>query len=216
MNIHEPATVLTDYLLALLAIVLAARLWRRSAPGNQPAQRWIRAFLFTAAAALLGGTYHGFAPEMSAGFARILWTATLLFISLTAAAMGLALAHELRPAARLWTRAAWVKFGLFAGLILVHPDFLIAIIDYGLVMLALAAAALVVRRSWSAPMLVAILLSAAGAAVQQLQWGISPDFNHNDLYHVIQAVALLFFYRAGRRLGRQGDRLNRADSAPAP
>jgi hypothetical protein len=50
-------------------------------------------------------------------------------------------------------------------------------------------------------MLAAIGLSVIAALVQQLQVSPSLQFNHNDLYHVIQAFALGGFYRAGTGLG---------------
>jgi hypothetical protein len=34
------------------------------------------------------------------------------------------------------------------------------------------------------------------AVAQQMRWDPAPTFNHNDLYHVIQALALNLFYRA--------------------
>jgi hypothetical protein len=46
-------------------------------------------------------------------------------------------------------------------------------------------------------MLSAIALSIVAALVQQMHWAPAVAFNHNDLYHVIQAVALALFYRAG-------------------
>ena len=49
-------------------------------------------------------------------------------------------------------------------------------------------------------MIVGIALSITAAVVQQLRWAPFPWFNHNDLYHVIQAVAFVGFYRAARHL----------------
>jgi hypothetical protein len=75
--------------------------------------------------------------------------------------------------------------------------------DYGLAMLAWVAAALVLRRKWSGWMLSGVGLSAVAGWVQQSGWGLSPGFNHNDVFHVIQALALVGFYRAGSGLGER-------------
>jgi len=55
------------------------------------------------------------------------------------------------------------------------------------------------RRPWRRWMLAGVGLSIAAAVVQQMHWGFSPRFNHNDVYHLIQAFALIAFYRAGRK-----------------
>jgi hypothetical protein len=140
---------------------------------------------------------------LSAAWSDALWSATLIVLSLSSAAMALMLVHELAPEAhrRRWQWLVWAKFAGFAALALALPIFVVAIADYGAVMLALGAAALFVRRSWRAPMLAAVALSALAAAVQQFRWAPSPRFNHNDLYHVIQGGAVFLFYCAGRHLG---------------
>jgi hypothetical protein len=202
MTIHEPATLLTDCLLAALAGWLGWRLRRARAAGNQAARWWSLALGLTALSALVGGFYHGFGPNFPA-IAGPWWTLTLLVICLVSAAMAMSLLHEIVPAARRrgWIIAVLAKFSLFAILVLVEPRFVVAIIDYGLVMLAWAAAAFLARRAWRHWMFAALALSVLAAAVQQLHWGLSARFNHNDVYHVIQALAIYAFYRAGLRFG---------------
>lgn len=205
MTIHEPATLLTDLLLAALAGGLAWHL-RRRRPDAVAARWWAVALAFTAASALVGGLYHGFAPNFPAAVAPPWWTLTLLTICLIAAAMDLALVHETVPPAR--QRAVMtvvgLKFAAFAAAAVQNPQFVIAIINYGLTMLLWAGVAVMLRRAWSLSMLAGIGLSIIAAAVQQLRIGISAHFNHNDLYHLIQAFALIAFYRAGRRFTAGG------------
>ena len=76
-----------------------------------------------------------------------------------------------------------------------------AILDYGAILVAWAVAATLVRRAWRGWMLAGIALSVVGAVVQQLGWDVSSYFNHNDLYHVIQAAGLYGFYRAAGNFG---------------
>lgn len=200
MTIHEPATLVTDLLLAALAGGLSWHL-RRARPAIPAARWWSAALACTSASALVGGLYHGFAPNFSPAVAPPWWTLTLLTICLVAAAMDLALVHEAVPAGR--QRAVMMvvglKFAAFAAAAVNIPQFVIAIINYGLTMLLWAAAATMLRRAWSRAMLAGIGLSIIAAAVQQLRIGISAHFNHNDFYHLIQAFALIAFYRAGHR-----------------
>ena len=213
MTINEPATLLTDYLLALLGMVCG---WRMGRFANPSQRWWSRALWLSGAAAMVGGTHHGFGPQLGDAASTALWRATLVLISLTSAAMSLTLVHEFAPAPRhrVWSFLVWAKFAGFASLGLINPVFLVAITDYGLAMLALAAAALLSDRAWRRPMLAAVGFSALAAAVQQMHWGVSAHFNHNDLYHLIQAIAVFLFYGAGLKLGACGDesQVNRKNS----
>ena len=200
MTIHEPATLLTDYLLALLGMVCG---WKLARLANPPQRWWSRGLWLMGAAAFIGGTYHGFGPLLSEVASAALWRATLLLLSLTSAAMSLTLVHEFAPESPrcAWSRLVWSKFACFSLVGIVYPVFLVAIVDYGLAMLALAAVALFAARAWRGPMLAAVAFSALAAAVQQMQWGFSAHFDHNALYHVIQGTAVFLFYRAGLKLG---------------
>ena len=204
MNIHEPATLLTDYLLAGLGIGLAWHLRRQVSPGNIAARWWIRALLAMSAAAFVGGSYHGFAPNFPPALAAAWWKLVLWIICFLGLGMGLSLVREIVPPGRQsgWDRFLTAKFLLSAAVIVARPEFFVAMIDYGLAMIAWAVAALLFRRAWSGWMLAAVGFSAIAGWVQQSGWEISDRLNHNDVYHLIQALALVGFYRAGRLLGR--------------
>ena len=202
MSIHEPATLVTDVLLAALAGWCAWRLHGQRPAAHLAVRWWIRALALTGLSALVGGLFHGLALNFPA-IAGAWWTLTLLLICFVSAAMGMSLAHEIGPVSRIrgWRFAVLAKFSLFAVVVLITPRVVVAIVDYGLVMLAWAAAALWLQRAWRDWMLAAIVFSAIAATVQQMRWGLSPRFNHNDVYHVIQALAIYAFYRAGFKFG---------------
>lgn len=200
MTIHEPATLLTDLLLGALAGWLAWRLHRRPATGHPAARWWVWSLTLTGASALVGGAYHGFGPNFSSEVQTGWWVLTLLLICLISAAMSVSLLHEMiAPSAqRPWRTVIAFKFVAFAGAAARHPEFVVVIIDYGLTLLLWAVVAALAGRTWRGWMLTGVGFSLIAAAVQQLHWGISARFNHNDVYHVIQAGALLAFYRAGQ------------------
>ena len=100
MTIFEPWTLITDYLLAGLAGWLAWRLHRRVPADNTAARWWSRTLVLTAVSAFVGGSSHGFGPNLPAPLAAAWWRATLLTLSLVAAAMSLSLVHELASPAR--------------------------------------------------------------------------------------------------------------------
>lgn len=174
MSIHEPMTVATDYLIAIFATGFGIRLWRAHA------RAWALAFFATAAASLLGGTYHGLAYEP-------LWKPTLY-------AIGLASLFLLAGLGKALAIFGVTKFILYAVWIAGHDDFKYAIYDYGVTLLIVAAVAFARKNRY---VLGGIGVSIVAAVVQQSRIALHPHFNHNDLYHVIQIVALWLLFRGG-------------------
>ena len=204
MTLHEPATLLTDYFLGLLGSGLAYRLFRRISPGNKAAHWWIAALLVMSVAAFTGGTYHGFGLNFTPGVTAVWWQMVRILICATGLCMSISQLWEILPPERHrpWLGIIIAKSLLASVWILVDARFLVVLLDYGISMTAWLAAALVYRRPWSVWILTAVGLSALAGLVQQTQWGLSNHFNHNDVYHLIQATALVAFYRAGAWLGR--------------
>jgi len=202
MTVAEPATLLTDCLLAALAGTLATRLHFRTSADALAARWWTRVLALTAAAGVLGGTSHGFGPMLPSAVADGLWLATLLTLNLTSAALGAALVRAVVPpaSARLWLVVVALKLAGFAAYVVFRPEFVVAILDYGLALLAWLLATMLTRKAWRGWMGAAVGFSVVAAVIQQAQLGFTAWFNHNDLYHVVQAAALVCFYRAARRL----------------
>jgi hypothetical protein len=200
---EEPATFLTDYLLAGLGVGFAVLLWTAS-DGGDARRLWAGALATIGAGAAIGGSSHALGAAEDAGW---LWNGTMIAIGLASCLLGVA-------AVRAFVGPPPIRSGLTAILslallayvwwVLGHPDFQWAVLDYGLTLAALLVAASVLwwrRRETSAPWLIgAILVSFVAAGVQQLELSPHPRFNHNDLYHLVQAAGLWLFYRAGRSL----------------
>jgi hypothetical protein len=190
MTIHEPMTVLTDYLLGGVSAYAAVALVRNA----QPSRRlWALAFAALAAAAFLGGTWHGFLQS------GLLWKATTLSAGLASFGM---VAGSSYAAFRGTTRnalvtAALAKLVVYSAWMLGHDAFLYVIIDTGIAFLIVAAIHL---WKWNGPILAGVAVSIAGALVQASGFRLHEHFNHNDLYHVIQIVALALLYRGAKRL----------------
>ena len=191
MTFHEPMTMITDYVLCLAAAWFGIRLWRS---GVRP---WGLAFLFTAAASLAGGSYHGFAPH------HWLWKATVYAIGLASFFLlsGAVVASVNGQAQRILMTVAVAKFMAFATWMITHDNFLNVIVDYGASLLLVAGLQIYAwsrRHAASAPWILASIgVSVVAAVVQQSKVTLHPSFNYNDLYHVIQLVALWLLYRGG-------------------
>jgi hypothetical protein len=209
LTIAEPMTVLTDYGLAAVAGALAAALWVR-AEGHTSRHLWAASFLAVAVAAAAGGTWHGWSPRMTRPSADALWLVTYMFV-------GLGNVFILAGAAVAATRGALrtalvavllLRFGVWLGFIARNPDFRYVIYDYaGTLLGLLALAAFLAWRDRPGAGWIAggVAVSLAGAVIQRGRLAPSPAFNHNDLFHVVQAVGLYLYFQGGRRL-EDGDR----------
>lgn len=206
VRITEPATMATDFLIAAICIAFAAAI-EQSAAGIATARGlWGLSFACTAIAAIIGGIVHGFALHLRVAVKDRLWKATQYTMGLTSLVIFAAATRAfVAGAASTWlVGVAVAKFIAYAAVTRRRDDYAVVVIDYGASMLALAALAIagwVRSGAAAAPWLVAgVIVSAAAAAVQIRKVAPHPRFNHNDLYHVIQIVALYLFYRGGRLL----------------
>ena len=200
VEITEPATLLTDYLLAAFTAVLGGCLLARSS--SAPARLWAAAFFATAVGGLTGGTFHGFRTSLGEPAAGVLWLVTMYAIGAASCAMLVAVVTAtLRGAtARRWlVLAAWAKLAIYLAWVTMDPEFRFAIYDYGvsmatMVILEVVAPGRGVSRSgrW---IVAGIMVSVVAAMVQQSGWDLHQHFNHNDLFHVIQAGAVWLLYR---------------------
>jgi hypothetical protein len=203
----EPDVTLTDYGLFVECAAFAWLIARRRS-GLETLRRWTFLFFaFTALAALFGGTVHGFFTAESGGMGRALWKLSMLSIGATALAGWAIGAHLLFAphAADRLVRVAAILTAAYAAVILFVSDaFWIAVVGY-----LPAAAFLFVGflrstgrgLSWATLGVWGLGLSFAAAGIQQLRIAIHPAFfNHNALYHLVQAIALALMFLACRGL----------------
>ena len=152
IEIAEPATLITDYILSIVAFALGVLLLRgRDRISSTSTLLWSLGFLTAAAAAAAGGTNHGFAYYFSGPAHRVLWsvTVTLITASVVFATSGALVQSHITTGQKRW---------LYAG----------------------------------------ILLTLFGLAIQRSNLSPGARFNHNDLYHCIQAVAFYLLFKAVR------------------
>jgi hypothetical protein len=190
MTISEPVTMLTDYVLGGVSAYAAVALLRKP----QPSRRlWALAFAALAAAAFLGGTWHGFLQS------DLLWKATTLSAGVASFGMvaGSSYAAFAPPLRAFVLTAALAKLVVYSAWMLGHDAFLYVVIDTGIAFIIVAAIHL---WKWNGPIIAGVALSTAGALVQASGFRLHEHFNHNDLYHVIQIAALVLLYRGAKRL----------------
>jgi hypothetical protein len=152
------------------------------------------------------------------GAARLLWPGTLLALGVTAlAAWGLGAAIALSPlAARWFVIAAVLDFLGYAVIVVgITHSFGVAVLNY------LPAAVFLLVVFWRRgrvdrrvqPATVGLVVTLLASALQQARIAPHPlYFDHNALYHVIEAGALILVFRGARWLVRDAAPLPAADA----
>jgi hypothetical protein len=217
MTISEPSTLLTDYLLAAVGLALGALLWSGASPAALARRLWAASFLVGAAAALAGGTVHGFRASLPAPIETALWSGCLMAAALCGALLVAgASCHVLVGVSRKLALAAIAVVViaelalLFAAPVTLYAVWVAA--SWIVSLLALLALSARTRASLLAPLTLGLALVGAGLVVQRAGWGLHAHFNHNDASHLLLTAALWPFYRAGSCLG-DGDRAGEHGSA---
>jgi len=207
MQIREPATTLTDYLLAAECALFASLMVNSGrAGGDTLALLWAGGFAASALAAAVGGTAHGFAGAVSPRTGRALWLGSLAAIGLASAGFSGAVVYaRFSDPLRIWLLAALTTEVLVYWLwIARHAEFRWAVYMYGTNMLAVLVVEAFAAWRWQAPgaawIVAGVLVAFAGAAVQRRRIAPHRHFNHNDLYHLIQMLAFYLLFRGGQAM----------------
>ncbi|MFQ5641469.1 MAG: hypothetical protein ACE5IR_26125 [bacterium] len=202
MQISEPTTMLTDYILALFTLLLCGHLFKLNSPDRQVSvQLWNFAFIATAIAAFLGGASHGFADYFNAFFSAALWKGTVYAIGFASFFMlaGSIIAAVTNPGRRWLLALTTLKLFFYAIWMITHSDFSYVIYDYVPAMLGVFMLQVYSYRNKKTKSAVwitsGIIVSFFGSGIQMSGFTIHEYFNHNDLYHVVQMGAIYLMYR---------------------
>jgi len=201
--IAEPATMLTDYALAGVTAWLAGSL-ARAREGQRSRALWALAFAALALAAALGGTWHGFAPSFAPIAVILVWKATVLCVGIASFGMlaGSAISVTAGNARKTLVAIAAAKLAVYSGWMVAHSEYIYVIADTGAALVLVAALHLfsAARDRASRWILAGVGVSVLAAGVQASGFALHRNFNHNDLYHVIQIAAMILLYAGAGRL----------------
>ena len=200
-------TVLTNVALAGVAFVLAARLgYRASAEGLKASGALAGGFLATSLAAVLGAVAHGLDPRFEPALRERIWRGAMHMTGFISVGTVMSVAFF---AARGSARGAilvfaFVKLLWYTVAVARRPEFRVAAADYGGALAILFAGAVYAAARWSEPgarwLIAGVLVALLAGIIQARRIAPHRHFNHNDLYHVIQIVALFLIYRGGALL----------------
>ncbi|MGI8979336.1 MAG: DUF6962 family protein [Pirellulaceae bacterium] len=213
----EPDVALTDFLLTAQCGAFSYWLSRMPAPRRRRLQSLcVQFFAVVGLASLVGGAVHGyFHDESTRGF-QILWRLGLVILGAGSYFSWLIGAELLfRDAGRkLFGRIALAGLLLYAAYVLFWDQhFLFAILNYLPATLFLFVAFVLQIRTGPRRAALygasSVLVTLAAAAAQMLHIAPHPTYlNHNAVYHLLQAVALVLLLVAFRGFIGQVERDN--------
>lgn len=219
ITILEPTTAITDFILAGMSFYFGhvlywhhQKLGKNNSFDKRYSQYWAMAFLFLGMGSFLGGLSHGFAYlKDQYTFLTAAWPFTVLSIAMASFYLFLAISLEYFPNQRRWLyMLGYCKFMVLMLLLFGYPkpyfgefktvSFNLVILDYAPVMLwllAMNAWEFIHKKAKPAKvMVIGILTSIVGTMVQMSGFGFHEHFNHNDIYHVFQMVAIYLMFKS--------------------
>jgi hypothetical protein len=174
----------------------------RNAAGQKSVILWGISFILIAAAAVAGGTFHGFRGQLG-WLANPLWQMVVYSVGLCALLMACStIFATIKPS---WQQILLVilvvKFGIFVLRASTHTQYKYVAYE-GLtsmgIILVLQIAALITRHQMSAKWILAgTAISVAAAGIQISGFNLHRHLNHNDLYHIVQMIGMYVWYRGG-------------------
>jgi len=200
-QIHEPMTMLTDYLAFGVCLYLFLKLYLKAFNHQLSIKLYAWSFLLVGLGAFFGGTFHGFYKLLDASTLYIIWklTGLLLVFASFAMTLGTTIAFFDGKIRQFIIICLLLKvlFGLY--LIVTQDAFKFIVLDYSIGLIYILIANLVqyfkTKQASSKFFILAVGICFLGAGVQQGKISLHDHFNHNDLYHIIQIIALFAFYQ---------------------
>ncbi len=207
LGLIQPDVAITDFLLCIEALTFAFLLHRKETKNKHLKNLSVLFFLSLALSSILGAFVHGYFPTPDSVWNNILWRATLLTVGIISLFTWLIAFNVLtKKHLKIIFTFVILDFFVYAYYILfVNPQFKIAIYNYlpAVVFLLLVFCILKFRKKQQGVIygIIGLIATFLAAIVQQSGLSIHPIyFNHNALYHLIQAVAILLLFITFRRL----------------
>ncbi len=203
LMLYEPITAITDFMITA-EVALLMGLLQRDTDGIDNQKYWMTALILLGVAALLGGVAHGF--NLFGLFAGIYLCMAGIIGAICLAALSDGYGDETAQRWRNWIIGGAV---IFYGMTLLYPHLLVVYTIVG--GFILAPIVLIYIRLWrqhpgrgDGYLLAGIMITLTGFAgiAFRVRLDMIWQFNHNDLYHLVQMVAIVFFYLGIRLKGR--------------
>lgn len=195
--LHEPMTVLTDYIIALLALIFYSRLPRS---GNTVIRNWRLFFLFMALSTGIGANSHGFFAVHEGIAYKSIWLPMQVLNGFAVYfAQQATLASALKDSKN---RAAWkysyiIQLAVYIIMLMIVQKFLVTIIDNaaGLIPIMIVHFRAKEKEKYYKWIGYGIVISFITAIVHGFRLSLCDYFNFNDIAHVFIMISLWVIYK---------------------
>ncbi len=210
MNISEPMTMFTDYLIFSQSLYLFNKL--RIQLGDQrnvPQTMWMCALIAIGLASFFGGTYHGLGLMIPENINHFIWKLTTYTIGTVSFLIFYGTMKSSVPKrfhkplfAISFAQLLFYYYWMFS-----HDKFMYVIMDYAPSMLMVLVFQVISKFKYNTGsenyFIKGVIISFIGAGVQQNGFDLHTHFNHNDIYHIIQMFGIYMFYKGVPHLKNQ-------------
>ncbi len=208
MKVIVFGSLITDLLLASFTLWLGWGLYQEARRLKDRAiALWLGAFCASGVSVVLNGLWHAFSEQqLEADWVPLLWSSATVLAVASSLLFLLAIVHVYTGGRvrAIIAGVAVAKFALLGVWIAVNNRFGLTIYDSVftmLIILVLSTWGAWIRAAPFAPWVLAgIMISMLATLFQQGRVAIHPRFDHNDLYHVTQMLAMYYLYRGGMLL----------------
>lgn len=194
--------MITDFMISIVAAYCFFSLKK-----NNSSKYWKLVFLFLSISALAGGAHHGFKNLWSQEMDFYSWKLTLLSIGGVSLSLAFEGIYRLKTKYKSLLRTLFtIKSTIYFSIILMYADhFFIVICEYlpNLLFLLFISIYLFFKERMQTHLYIifGVIISLIAAAIQVSGIDLHEHFNHNDLYHTVQIIGLIFYYKSARRYG---------------
>ena len=202
--LFEPTTFVSNIILFLMTLILGQKIsdvyWQSFHPFHLHLS-W--SFYAVAAGSIIGSIFHGFGPHFSKLMREWIWKGVLASMGFTIFFLLMAGVSAIMSydSYRIIIWVAVIGLVLYGWQTVNFSGFghSVKFIAIGMIFIFTAFATLYWRLAHpgSGYLFAGALLTVASGSLWTTGWSIHKQFNHNDLFHVIQMICLWFLYQGG-------------------
>jgi hypothetical protein len=203
--IHEPVTVLTDYIITILAFIYY---WKLPST-NEVVKNWRLFFFFLSLSTFFGGSSHALFAVHEGWKYKSLWL-PMQFIN------GIALYYAQKATLlsvlknsknhNIWKLSYMIQLVLYYIVLIMVQKYIVTIIDNALALIPIMILHLTTKEKENYYQYIGwgIAVSFITAIVHGLKFSLHDYFNYNDIAHVFIMISLTVMYQGLRLLNDNG------------
>lgn len=205
MHIHEPMTVLTDFIIAAFALTYYFKLKKSN---DVATTYWSYFFLFLGSATFTGAFSHAFFAIHEGWLYKSIWLPMQIINGVGiyfAQQATLVSVLEHSPHKKNWNRSYLIQLIAFIICLLLIQKYIVSIIENALALIPIMIIHYMDKRRFAKMIANGIAISFITAFVHLAKLSLHTYFNYNDLAHVFIMISLFVMYKGVKARGPEGE-----------